>query len=150
MKRADFNKIITETFAKIQELSDKKGREYSGDDDALSNFKRNAAAIGLFPEQVWHVYAAKHYDSICTYIKDLGCLQKHELTEPIEGRVDDMITYLLLFKGLIKERETIQRGLEKEKQVAQIGIPTCHKIESNPNSAFMQDVMVPYDPRLRK
>jgi hypothetical protein len=105
MKRSDFNKLIGSTFKQIQHLSDNKGAEYSGDDDALANFKRNAERIGLDPLQVWHVYAAKHYDSLCSYIKEINAPARRVLTEPIDGRVDDLITYLLLFKALVKEKE---------------------------------------------
>jgi hypothetical protein len=105
MKRTDFNRLISSTFKQIQHLSDNKGAEYSGDEDALANFKRNAERIGLDPLQVWHVYASKHYDSLCTYIKEINASEKRILTEPIESRADDLITYLLLFKALIKEKQ---------------------------------------------
>jgi len=110
MRRIDFNQLIAKTFESIQELSDRKGHEYSGEDDALSNFKRNATAIKLLPEQVWHVYFAKHYDSICTYIAELNQPTQRVLTEPIEGRIDDAITYLLLLKGLVKDREDYKKA----------------------------------------
>lgn len=113
MDRNQFNKLITQTFTQIQDLSDKKGAEYSGDTDALANFKRNAYQIGLDPLQVWHIYASKHYDSICTYIKEINSKEQRVLTEPIEGRVDDLITYLLLFKGLLKEKEELEKTLNQ-------------------------------------
>ena len=108
MQRAMFNElIIKKTFETIQDLSTNKGHEYSGEDDALSNFKRNAERVGITPMQVWAVFAGKHYDSICTYIKESMSQEKRVLTEPIDGRIDDLITYLLLLKGLIHDNDNI-------------------------------------------
>jgi hypothetical protein len=107
MKRDELNNIITNTFDNIKSLSTNKGHEYSGEKDALSNFKRHAETIGITPLQVWEVYAGKHYDSICTFIKDHANNIDRKLTEPIDGRIDDLIVYLLLLKALIQENYSI-------------------------------------------
>lgn len=113
MKREALNELIKSTFAQIESLSTNKGHEYSGDDDALSNFKRNAERVGITPMQVWAVFAGKHYDSICTYIQENAQPVQRVLTEPICGRIDDLITYLLLLKGLIYEKE-VKVKVDKE------------------------------------
>lgn len=107
-----YNLLLGEIFTNIQQLSRDKGAEYSGDFDRLANFRRNAEALGLRMEQVWAVYAAKHWDAIMTYVKDLpaGVLRKR--SEPIEGRVDDLITYLVLFRAMLDETSgTIRSGV---------------------------------------
>lgn len=107
-----FDRLVKETFAEIENLILKKGGEYSGDDDRLANFRRNAEALSLPMETVWAVYAAKHWDAISQYVKDLQTGTERERLETIDGRVDDLITYLLLFKAMfegIEGAETLEK-----------------------------------------
>lgn len=107
MTPQEFNEQIFEpTVEKMRELGRVKGGEYSGDADRLANFKRNAEALGLDPLQVWAVYAAKHWDSLMTFLKDLQTGTLRPRSESIEGRADDLLVYLMLFKGLIHDRQT--------------------------------------------
>jgi len=98
MNRQEFTKIIEDTFESIKVLNDTKGEEYSGEEDALANFKRTGKAQDLPAMKVWAVFAAKHYDAINSFIRN-----GKVLSEPIEGRIDDLIMYLLLLKGLIAD-----------------------------------------------
>lgn len=83
-----------------------KGAEYAGSADRLANFKRGAQLTGATPLQVAFIYASKHYDSLATYIRnDAKGLQQH-LSEPIEGRFDDLINYCILMKALVMEADT--------------------------------------------
>lgn len=99
-----YNNIVEDTFRKIEELAEKKGHEYSGDEDRLANFRRNGNNLDLPMEVIWSVYAAKHWDAITQYIKDYNSNNIVMRMEPIEGRVDDLIVYLLLFKAMLDER----------------------------------------------
>jgi hypothetical protein len=96
--------LLGETFAEIRKLGERKGGEYAGDGDRLANFRRNALALGVSMEMVWAVYAAKHWDAIQQFVKDTQAGKTRVRSEPIEGRVDDLLTYLLLFKAILKER----------------------------------------------
>lgn len=101
MNREDFTEnIIKRTFDEIYELNRTKGRDYASDENAIGNFSRHAENLGLTPEQVWGVYASKHWDAIMTYCKR-GVVQ----SEAIEGRIDDAILYLLLLKGLVFQKQ---------------------------------------------
>lgn len=100
-----FETLIAETWDAIIELVDLKGGEYSGDDDRLANFRRNGKNLDLPMETIWSVYAAKHWDAISQYVKDLQQGKSRERMESLDGRVDDLIVYLLLFKAMIEERE---------------------------------------------
>lgn len=95
--------LLAKTVAEIESLSLKKGGEYAGDDDRLANFRRNGAALGLPMETVWAVYAGKHWDAIQQFIKDQRNGKERERLEPIAGRVDDLLVYLLLFKAMLEE-----------------------------------------------
>lgn len=99
MTSEDFNALV-ETARKRQDaLLFAKGADYTRrSPDRLSNFKRNAEAIGLTPIQVWAVYAGKHWDAIMSFIKS----GKSE-SESIESRFDDLTNYLYLLEGLLKE-----------------------------------------------
>lgn len=107
MNNADFERdIVDATFKRVKEIGATKGREYAGQDlDRLANFKRNGANLGLEPTTCWLVYAGKHWDSICTFMRDLqaGRADEKLLSEPIEGRLDDLLVYCLLAKGLIAD-----------------------------------------------
>jgi hypothetical protein len=95
--------LLNTSVAQIKSLSSLKGGEYAGDSDRLANFRRNAAALGLPMETVWAVYSAKHWDAVMQYIKDLNEGKTRERLEPISGRVDDLLVYLLLFKAILEE-----------------------------------------------
>ena len=82
-----------------------KGLSYSGTEDAFGNFKRCAKLSGTTPEQTWFTYFIKHFDSLCSYLRE-----EYNDTEPIEGRIIDLINYLMLFYGMIKEKQISQKG----------------------------------------
>lgn len=100
-----WNTLVDETFAEMKKLAQMKGGEYSGDTDRLLNFRRNGANLGLPMETVWAVYAGKHWDAIQQFIKDQREGVARERLEPIEGRVDDLLVYLLLLKAMLIERD---------------------------------------------
>jgi len=109
MNHSDFNKLIEQTISNIHSLSTLKGGEYAGDSDRLENFKRNAAAFGVCPELIWGVYAGKHWDAISQYVKDQVAGKTRMRGEPIEGRLDDLIVYCILLKGIIQEGNSQKR-----------------------------------------
>jgi hypothetical protein len=96
-------------FQTLTEINRTKGHDYAGEEDALANFKRHAAELDLRPEQIWAVYAAKHWDAVITY-----CREGDVASEPIEGRLHDVLLYCFLLLAL----------LEEEKQLAQIKAAT--------------------------
>jgi len=100
-----FNILIEKTFDEIKKLSKLKGGEYSGDDDRLANFRRNGTALSLPMETIWAVYAAKHWDALMQYVSDLNTGIARTRMESLEGRCDDLIVYLLLFKAMLSEKE---------------------------------------------
>lgn len=99
-----YNEIVDDVVNQIKELSEKKGGEYAGDVDRLANFRRNAKNLDLNMEDIWSVYAAKHWDAIQQYVKDLRSGKKRERLESISGRAHDLIVYLILFLAMVEER----------------------------------------------
>ena len=99
-----WDNILSQTVQNITKLATLKGGEYAGDNDRLANFRRNGAALGLPMETVWAVYAGKHWDAIQQFIRDSREGKTRERLEPIEGRIDDLIVYLVLLKAMVEER----------------------------------------------
>jgi len=129
VKYETFEKLTDEIIQKVKEIASKKGHEYaSSNEDRLANFKRGGTNQGLPPESILMVYAAKHWDSINTLMKDLRLFcddyekSKAEAdtsqplarlrnlsAEPIEGRLLDMITYMMLLWGLLRDRDESEK-----------------------------------------
>jgi hypothetical protein len=107
---AEYAKIVEQTVEQIHSLSTLKGGEYAGDIDRLANFRRNALNLGLNMEDVWAVYAGKHWDAIMQYVRDLREGKTRTRLESIEGRMDDLIVYLILAKAMYREREVSHRN----------------------------------------
>lgn len=105
MRQEEFAALCDSTFNNLLSLLKVKGGEYSSDADKLSNFKRNAKELGVTPLQVWQIYFAKHKDALYTYIRDDATKQVRPRSEAIEGRIHDMIAYLLLCLALISDKE---------------------------------------------
>jgi hypothetical protein len=92
------HKLIEREFGSVLKLNETKGKDYASEHDALSHFKVRAESLGLTPEQVWAVLAGKHWEAIMEH-----CKEGKVKSEPIEGRVQDLILYLLLLLGLIED-----------------------------------------------
>lgn len=96
-------RIAEMRFAKCAKLLMAKGKDYAGDQDALSNFKGVARRLGLSKYQVWGVYFLKHIMSITNSIIANPKNPQVE-SEPLESRITDAINYLVLFEALLKEK----------------------------------------------
>lgn len=97
--KQQFQEIMEDTFETLRELTATKGEEYSGNQDQLANFRRSANDAGITPAKAWLVFFNKHIDAIKFHVKNLAV----RLSEPIEGRIDDAILYLLLYKAYVIE-----------------------------------------------
>jgi hypothetical protein len=103
MHQADFDMLVQETIGEIQALLLVKGGEYAGSEDRLANFKRGAALVGVTPLQCLFIYMSKHYDAVATFVRDDAAGTTRPRSESIEGRLDDLINYCILAKGLVRE-----------------------------------------------
>lgn len=76
-------------------------KEYAHkEDNAFDNFDRLANELGIDPEQVLWVYAMKHKDGIASYING-----HKSQRESVTGRINDLIVYLFLLRGMVERRE---------------------------------------------
>ena len=105
MTNETFKSLLANQFNQLNLLSNTKGKEYARDDsDSLANFKRLGVSLDMSPEAVLFVYLSKHLDAITHYIAKQGWDRPGSGSEPIEGRIDDAILYLILLKGLLQDR----------------------------------------------
>lgn len=106
MNTAEFTDSIDDLYKRLKSLTETKGEEYKRrDDNQFANFERGAVSLGLTREQVLMVYLSKHLDSVVTYVKDRAGGQEKVYAEPISGRIDDAILYLLLLRGMTVEND---------------------------------------------
>lgn len=109
--KAQMAKLMQEVFdEEIMFLREQGQKEYAHDeDDAFANFKRIAEDIEMpcphcgetvdFDHKwVLWVYAMKHREGIVSW------LQGHKSQrEDVTGRLNDLIVYMLLLRGMIEE-----------------------------------------------
>lgn len=100
----EYQGVVQETIDEVYRLGKLKGGEYAGDEDRLANFRRNGQTLRLPMEVIWAVYYGKHHDAVMQWINDIVAGKERERAEPIEGRIDDMIVYLILLKCMARER----------------------------------------------
>lgn len=101
LRRMLQNDHFVETVMKCWEIYDYKGNDYTrgkGDLDRTDNFKMAAENNGVTVLQAWGVYFYKHVSAVWRFLKD-GKVE----SEPIEGRIYDVINYAILLLLLVKE-----------------------------------------------
>jgi len=113
---AKYNDLINQTVDQIRKLSTLKGGEYAGDVDRLANFRRNGHQLDIPMEVCWAIYYNKHHDAVMQYIQDIKNGKSRERLEPVDGRLDDMIVYLILFKAMLIERGEMRNALPCEEE----------------------------------
>lgn len=97
---------ITEAlFQECLDIAKTKGKDYSGNEDCLDNFKRAAKNLGMTPFQIWAVYFSKHIDSVMNAIKYHPEYPQVE-SEPLRGRIKDIIVYSVLLECLMEDEKT--------------------------------------------
>jgi NTP pyrophosphatase (non-canonical NTP hydrolase) len=97
--------LLKETHARMLALSATKGEEYTGGGEAnrLQNFLSAGERLGLSPIVPLYIAMDKHWNAITTFVREAQTGSKRDLSESIESRIDDLILYAILLKGLIRE-----------------------------------------------
>jgi len=101
--------VIEDFFDECMDILASKGADYSGEEDGLANFKRNAERLGLSKYQVWLVYFMKHIDSISNSIKGTPNDPQVE-SEPLSERCKDGVNYLALLHCMLLEDAEYEEG----------------------------------------
>lgn len=111
MNKFEFQRVLNQTFETMRQITNSKGIEYARDEDQLANFKRGSE-VGCSPLQTNMVFLSKHMDSIKSYVKGCHNALSAPSSEPIEGRIDDAILYLVLLKANMVEMGHIKMDLK--------------------------------------
>jgi len=98
MTSRNFELFAGDKLNKCLGLLFKKNKDYTVNDDALSNFKELAKEMGVSPLKIWYQYVWKHFAAIRTFVKD-GKVE----SEGISSRFTDMINYMLLGEALFMD-----------------------------------------------
>jgi hypothetical protein len=104
MRFEDFEQLQEQLFAQLKHINKTKGIEYRATDDQLSTFKQLGDMLSIPPETVVMVLAAKHWQSIVTYSRDLLHGVERDRSEPMQGRFLDIIQYMMLMEALRVDR----------------------------------------------
>lgn len=103
MKSEELYKLVEEEILpECFKIMSSKGEAYSGLEDKLGNFKRCAHLANEPIEKVWFTYFIKHFDALSAYIRG-----EYKDSEPIKGRIQDLINYLFLLCGILKEQDKL-------------------------------------------
>ena len=79
----------------------KQGQEeYASNSDAFSNFKGQGKELDMDPKVVLWIHAMKHKSGIANYLKGVKSQR-----EGVRERINDLIVYLLILRGIIEEEE---------------------------------------------
>lgn len=98
----------TYLLAKAVTIRVAKGKDYSGDDDRLSNFHRLAERLkkaGATSKLIWAAHFMKQVDAVMSWVE-----HDDVASEPIEDRFADLINYCILGYALDKAAEEIPKG----------------------------------------
>lgn len=135
MNQERFTKLVDNTVAELRRLLVAKGGEYAGSEDRLANFKRGAGLTGATPLQVALIYLSKHYDAVATYVRDDAAGVTRDRSEPIDGRLDDLMNYCLLTKALVEERTEERHNANVVATTATLGKPNRRDRSKRPQPA---------------
>lgn len=101
MKKSEFQELMESVFDKeINKLREAGQKEYAGgdDSDAFTNFIKLAEETDIDRKKVLWIHAMKHKDGIAAYLR--GHVSQRE---DVRGRINDLIVYLFLLRGMIDE-----------------------------------------------
>lgn len=103
------DEVFARRFVECMQIIRRKNADYSQNEqrhDRIAAFKRIARDIDVPVRKAWAVFAQKHWGAVMRYVKD-GLVE----SEPIDGRINDLINYLVLFGAIVDWEGT---GKEEE------------------------------------
>ena len=96
--------IVESRIVKIQETLTAKAKEYASDDSRYHNFEVGGRIAGVTPEKALQGMMLKHVVSVFDLIDWTETDDERITTELIDEKIGDMINYLILLEGLLKQR----------------------------------------------
>lgn len=105
MNRTKFNQIVDRRIELTRNVLQKKGAEYASNTNVFENFEKakHPARVDSREAALWGM-AMKHFVSIGDMVQDTES-NPRVVFHPnyIEEKIGDMINYLILLEGMLKE-----------------------------------------------
>ena len=99
MDQETFDKVVNQAISRSITLLNKKGKEYTSDDDRLRQFKKTAIMESKLPTETLFTMADKHISSIADMVN-----HPRDFTIVYwQSKVDDLRNYTFLLDALIVE-----------------------------------------------
>lgn len=96
-----FYKTLRKLKDELQFLREAGQKEYAhGEDNAFGNFERLASMLNIDRKSILWVYCTKHLDGITSYLSG-----HKSQREDVRGRINDVMVYLTLLRGMIDQEE---------------------------------------------
>jgi hypothetical protein len=96
--------VFAKRFAECITMLRRKNADYSQGEqkgDRIAAFRRIARDINITMPQAWAVFCQKHWGAVMKYVKE-GTVE----SEPIGGRINDIINYMVLLGAIIDDMES--------------------------------------------
>lgn len=98
--------VMEIVFDECRRLRSAGQKEYAHNDETpFANFERAGADLNLDRKMVLWIFAMKHRDGIASFLKG-----HRSQREDIRGRINDLIVYLVLLRGMIEEEDPKDLG----------------------------------------
>jgi hypothetical protein len=98
------DEVFAKRFAECITMLRRKNADYSQGEqkgDRIAAFRRIARDINITMPQAWAVFCQKHWGAVMKFVKD-GIVE----SEPIGGRINDIINYMVLLGAIIDDMES--------------------------------------------
>lgn len=101
---SQFNALLQQRLVKSEAVLGSKAGEYASKTDRLHNFKVAARIAGCSPEKALWMMLLKHIVSVQDMVEASDQFAAHHSPEMIDEKLGDIINYMILLEGLMKER----------------------------------------------
>lgn len=95
--------VFAKRFFDCMEMIRRKNADYTQGvekRDRIAAFRRIGGDIDIPMTKVWAIFAQKHWGAVMKFVKD-GQVE----SEPIDGRINDLINYFVLLGAIIHDGE---------------------------------------------
>jgi hypothetical protein len=99
LTKDQLGEVMERVFEECRGLRGAGQKEYAGGANAFGNFVRLADELDSSPEKILWTYAMKHKDGIASHLRG-----HQSQREPVEGRINDLIVYLCILRGMVEAR----------------------------------------------
>lgn len=104
LKEINFDKVVDERIGKIRFILSRKAKEYASEESRFHNFNIAARLLDITPEDALMGMMMKHLVSVLDLV-EWAETSPERLNYPIiDEKIGDLINYLILLEGMLKNR----------------------------------------------